>query len=111
MSRIRQAIQRLPRAFKAAFETFVLTMFGWEVASYARRVWLGYGRCVGSITRRQPTYPGWDEPRGWGFSSEGETWPETHGSPFQLLRKPSLAEITERRAAVARKSKPDFQTP
>lgn len=74
----------LLEALRAALWTFRLTLLGWEVREYALPVWPGYGRCVGNLWRRRPTYPDDGPPSStWRISSEGDGWPLDCETPVE----------------------------
>lgn len=81
-------IRRLLTATREAWWTFRLSLLGWEVESYALRVWPGFGRCTGNLNRWQPTYPTTlpkEHEHGWGLSSEGESYPERWDTPLAAV--------------------------
>lgn len=96
-------MRRVFSALREAWWTFRLHLLGWEVEGYALRVWPGYGRCSGNVTRWQPTYPS-NPPRdcehGWGLSSQGESWSARWGTPIDaVLSDSEPRRVIERRHA------------
>lgn len=96
-------------AFLAALEAFRMHRRGWTSAGYVRRVWPGYGRMVGSISEWGPVRPGDEDrahpgPVGWGFSSQGETWPEKFPTPVEVADDPRVVAVVEKRLADVRAS-------
>ena len=81
-------------ALRAAWETFAMSMLGWEVESYVFRVWPDCGRHTGQVWRKLPCYPGdVDLPPmlggipvpGWGLAAGPYSWPEVWPSPVDAI--------------------------
>jgi hypothetical protein len=104
-------VSRLLTALREAWWTFRLSLLGWEVQGYTLPAWPGFGRCAGTLTRWQPTYPAIPArpcEHGWGLSSQGDSWPErwetplaavadTNSRPAKAIRR-RFARIREGRA-------------